>query len=177
MAPARVSWRRRRAERAQGMIESALTLPVFLLLLFMTIDLGRGVYTWVIIGQDAEIAARQAALPDNQASDCSSINAVTTAGNGITIAADPHSLADNTQPASTPTQNNSGYLYLNPAQATADPPASHCTNTNPGNGSPARPHGTVSAQVGFVFVPWTPIVSQLLPTLSMTASATVETQY
>ncbi|MFN2581882.1 MAG: TadE/TadG family type IV pilus assembly protein [Candidatus Dormibacteria bacterium] len=175
--------RRLRRQRAQGMVETALALPVVVLLLFMTIDFGRAVYTWVMLGQDADYAARQIALPDNQASDCSAINATQTAGNGVTVSADPNSVIGNTDPSSnpvpytTPAGANSGYLYLYPAQATASPPAQNCSNTVGRGTEPARPSGSVTALVTFRFVPWTPIASQLFPQITMTAQANEMSQY
>lgn len=166
------------------MVETALALPIILLLLFMTIDFARAAYTWVMLGQDAETAARQISLPDNQTSDCSAITAVTTAGNGVTITADPKSIVNDGSPTSsssytTPTSPNSGYLYLYPAQATANPPASNCTNSSPnGTTSPSRQtNSTVTAQVTFDFVPWTPVASQLFPTITLKAQASEATQY
>ena len=166
------------------MVETALVLPVFLVLLFVTIDLARGAYTWVMMGQDAEVAARQVALSGNQASDCSAITAVATTGNGVSVSADPKSILGNGDPSAspapwtTPAQANAGYLYIFHAQATANPPASNCTNSSPGSGtSAARSSGSVTAVVNFDFVPWTPLASQLLPKIVLTAQATEQTQY
>jgi Flp pilus assembly protein TadG len=176
--------RQRRRQRAQSMVETALVLPIFLVLLFMTVDLARATYTWVMMGQDAQSAARQAALNGNQTSDCSAITGAVTAGNGVTLTADPKSIINNGSPSASPapwtapTQANAGYLYIYPAQATANPPASNCSNASPGAGSPARPaQKSVTAIVNFNFVPWTPLVSQLLPKIVISAQATEQSQY
>ena len=162
-------------------METALALPLFLLLLFVTIDLCRAAYIWVMIGRDAEAAARFGSLPDNQASDCSAIRAVVTAGNGVTVSVDSNSIMGDsatgwTPPATLP--SNSGALYIYPAQAIAAPPASNCVNTNPSANSPERlPDSTVTAQVNYAFQPWTPIASQLFSSITLSAGATEETQY
>jgi len=165
------------------MVETALVLPIFVLFLFMTIDLARAAYTWVMLGQDAEVAARQVSLPDNQASDCSAITALASSGNGITIAADPKSIINDGTPSASssytaPTGMNSGYLYIYPAQATANPPATNCANTTPSTSSATRQASSnVTALVTFNFVPWTPIASQLFPSITLAAQATEASQY
>ena len=158
------------------MVETALTLPIMLFLLFVTIDLARAAYTWVIVGQDAQTAARQAALRDNQSSDCKPIAAVSTTGN-VTVTADNKSVyGPPAQPergwtsvASLPP--NTGALYIYPAEAKASPVALNCSNTE------ARGSGLVTATVNFNFQPWTPIASQLVPSIAIQAQATEETQY
>jgi hypothetical protein len=138
-----------------------------------------------MMGQDAESAARQAALNGNQASDCSAINAVVTSGNGVTLSADPKSIlgdgdpSASTAPWTTPTVANTGYVYIFHAQATANPPGSNCTNSSPGSGSLAARSsgGSVTAVVNFDFVPWTPLASQLFSKIVLTAQATEQAQY
>jgi Flp pilus assembly protein TadG len=182
--PVEMPPRRRRRQRAQSMVETALVLPVFLVLLFMTVDAARGAYTWVIMGQDAQNAARQAALAGNQASDCSAITSTVSSGNGLTVSADPKSIINDGSPTAspapwtTPAQANTGYLYIYPAQATANPPASNCSNASPGATTPVRaPQSTVTAVVHVDFVPWTPLFAQLVPKIVISAQATEQTQY
>ena len=158
------------------MVETALALPVVLFLVFVATDLARAAYTWVVVGQDAQAAARLAALPDNQSSDCKPIAGVITAGNGITIVADNNSYyATKPNPAGWTAASslpaNTGALYLYPAEAKAQPVAANCSNTI------ARESGPVTATVNFNFQPWTPIASQLIPSISIQAQATEETQY
>jgi hypothetical protein len=147
------------------------------MLLFATTDVARAGYTWVMMGADAEAAARQVSLTGNQATDCTAINATTAGGNGVSISADPKSIAGDGNPASspapwtTPSQANTGYLYIYPATATVTPPASHCAGTS------ARSSGQVTAVVNFDFVPWTPFASQLFPKITLIAQATEQTQY
>ncbi|MER3467340.1 MAG: pilus assembly protein TadE, partial [Thermoflexus sp.] len=44
--------------RAQSVVEFALALPVFLLLVFVVIELGRLFYAWAAIENNARAAAR-----------------------------------------------------------------------------------------------------------------------
>src|SRR5579863_6336407 len=99
---------RRRGENAQGIIEAALTLPVFLLLLCLTIDIGRAAYTYVIMGQLAQQAARTLSLPDNAHADCSTFANAESSGNGYTIVADPLSIAGDGDPVATPSAPTQG---------------------------------------------------------------------
>lgn len=55
----------RRHGRGQSLVEFALILPVFLLVLLMAIDFGRALYGWVVLQNSARIAANFAGLnPD-----------------------------------------------------------------------------------------------------------------
>ena len=156
------------------MVETALTLPIMLLLLFVAIDLARAAYTWVIIGQDAQTAARQASLPDNQSSDCKEFNTLAGGNSGLTVAADTRSIYGDTPGNATPASSlpaNTGALYLYPAEANTTPVATNCGNTK------ARQSGVVTATVNYNFQPWTPIASQLVPSINISAQATEETQY
>ena len=164
------------------MVEAALVLPVFLLLLSLTVDIGRAAYTYVIIGQVAQAAARTLSLPDSAHTDCPAFTNAESASNGYTIAADPLSVTGDGDPVATPsapTQGssipaNQGDLYLWPAVASAAPPDSvaNCT------GSTNRVHqGRVTAQVTFRFVPWTPIAGNLTGPITIVASASVQSQY
>jgi Flp pilus assembly protein TadG len=168
------------AARGQAFVETMLVLPLFLLLLFATVDIARAAYTWVMLGQDAAYAARQASLADNQLTDCSALSGTASAGNGVSISADPKSLlqdgdpGQSPQPYTTPTTANTGFVYIWPAQATADPPAANCSSTSTAT---ARQSGTVTAVVTYDFTPWTPLLSSLIPSIALTARASEQTQY
>ena len=62
---------RRPKERGQGLVEFALVFPVFILLLFGILDLGRAVYAYNTIGDAAREGARVAIVNQIQTSpDC-----------------------------------------------------------------------------------------------------------
>lgn len=164
------------------MVEVALTLPIFLALLFVTIDLGRAAYTYVIIGQVAQSSARSMSLPDDATTDCAVFSQGESRGNGYVITADPKSVSGDLDPVANPTYptqgnviaSNTGDLYLWPAVATASPPDSsaNCVGTV-SRGHDAR----VTAQVTFQFVPWTPIAAQIIGSITIVANSSATTQY
>ncbi|MGE5597401.1 MAG: TadE/TadG family type IV pilus assembly protein [Hyphomicrobiales bacterium] len=52
----------RETEAGQSLVEFAMILPVFLLLLFALVDFGRGFYTWLVVTNAAREGARAAAV-------------------------------------------------------------------------------------------------------------------
>lgn len=54
--------RRRRRERGQSLVEFALVIPLFLVLLFGIIDFGLGLKSWIAITNSARESARYAAI-------------------------------------------------------------------------------------------------------------------
>ena len=81
----RVAWRwsadavgpRRRAERGQALVETALVLPVLLLLAFGVVGVARGGHTQMAVGAVAREAARAGALATSpaDAADTASVRA------------------------------------------------------------------------------------------------------
>ena len=57
----------RRGERGQTLVEFALIMPVFLILLFGLADFGRGFYAYLIVTNAAREGARSAAVRDDAA--------------------------------------------------------------------------------------------------------------
>ena len=51
-----------RGERGSQLVEFALIIPLFLMLVFGTIDFGRGFFSWIIITNAAREGARAAAM-------------------------------------------------------------------------------------------------------------------
>jgi Flp pilus assembly protein TadG len=170
---------RSRGRHGQAMVETALSLPLFLLMLCGTVDLGRAIYVRLVMGSDAIESARQISLADNRTSDCSSMTASIQNGNGIVNAADPQSVDGNTDPtlsgsrASTPPAGQ-GYLYLFPAVAPAPGPPTQSVCS----GYKSRAHGKVVAQITYQFVPWTPGIAQIIPNgITMRTTVSELTQY
>lgn len=60
-------WERSHGQRGQGMVELAVILPLLLIILLGTIDLGRALYTYVALTNAAREAARYAAINDTAA--------------------------------------------------------------------------------------------------------------
>ena len=56
-----------RGERGQGMVEFALVLPIFLLLVFAIMDFGMGFHAWLTVTNSAREGARLGAVRGTQA--------------------------------------------------------------------------------------------------------------
>jgi len=56
----------RETEAGQSLVEFAMVLPMFLLMLFALVDFGRGFYTWLVVTNAAREGARAAAVQLDQ---------------------------------------------------------------------------------------------------------------
>lgn len=175
---------RRRSQRSQALVEFSLVAPVFLVIMFAAIDIGRLLYAYSAISSAARDGARTASLQVSQFSDCSIIKEVELSGQGFPVRMDPNSLVGNsdpnnpiglqpTAPASIPV--NVGYAYIWPAVATADPPDSNCTSPiSPRAVSASVKH--VAVEIQYHFVPLTPFVGGLIPTVNVKTVSVVTTE-
>jgi Flp pilus assembly protein TadG len=175
--------RRSRHERRLGgnagqtMVETALVIPIFLLLACATVDAGRIAYTLSIMKANAEATARQVTLFPNRTSDCSAWATGETSPGLLKLVPDPAALASQasfapTAAASVP--SNTGYIYIYPAVSTATPQDSgtNCQATLTG-----RPKGTrVQVRITYHFTAWTPIPGPL-GTLLLSADASGSSEY
>jgi Flp pilus assembly protein TadG len=141
-----------------------MVAPVFLLIMFVAVDIGRLMYAYSAISSAARDGARTASLQVSLYSDCQIIQEVELVGQGFPVKMDPKSIVGNSDPnnpsgALQPTTPgpNVGYAYIWPAVATANPPDSNCTTTTPRAISKTVEH--VAVEIQYHFVPLTPIVS------------------
>ena len=178
----------RDAQRSQSLVEFALVAPILLLLLFGIVDFGRVIYTYVTINQAVNEGARtairdSAQLPTNVDVETSvkqhavDVSLANPCPNGPITAAIP--------PA------NQGWIYITepnpPAGAESlspsleDAPGGQtwgqasggCSATNP-----AHDHAQLQVTIRFNFVPFTPLIKQLINTnIVLTAAATYATEY
>ncbi len=74
-----------RRERGQAMVEFALLLPIFLVVLFLIIDFGVGISRWVIVTNSTRAGARIGAVG---ASTTDIADKVALTSNGLLAAAD-----------------------------------------------------------------------------------------
>ncbi len=74
-----------RAQRGQSVVEMALILPIFLLAILGVVDLGRAVYTEVILTSAVREGCRAAVIQSN--TNATIIQAVLNAAPGITLPA------------------------------------------------------------------------------------------
>ena len=77
-----------RGESGQTLVEFALTLPIFIILICALADFGRGFYSWMIVTNAAREGARSAAVGDNSSGITSKIY-----GSFCTVASPPSGCA------------------------------------------------------------------------------------
>ena len=173
--------RLRRARRSgtrsgQGLVEFSLILPFILFVCFFCVDAGRLVYTYNAISSIARDGARTASLASQTYKDCLTFSRVEAEGGAFGITADPNSTVGDSDPnnpgtpgPSTPTPG-AGYVYIFPAVATGSPPdsISACSSNTPRQlGAP--PTNDVTVLVQYQFVPFTPLVADLLGGITVKA--------
>ncbi|HET8777662.1 MAG TPA: TadE family protein [Candidatus Limnocylindria bacterium] len=162
----------RRTSRAQGLVEFALVLPIFLLMLFGIVDLGRYVYMNSTLSQAAREGARLASV---EVSWVGSTEAQCGSDAGPVCPADLNELradvVDGVNRMMAPfaaipatSVHLSCDVTTPPTGAWTSPPHS-CTARASGN--------LVSVRVVMDYQPITPVIAQLLGTLHSAASATM----
>lgn len=174
----------RKRRRAQTMVEFALVAPVMFFLLFLTIDFGRLVYTYGAISWATREGARLISLSPQQATDCAVLQRVEQVGRGFPLQPDPNSLVGNTDPNNpgpplAPTTNDLippgvGYIYIWPAVAPRTPQDTYC------NGNPRRVSQTardVAVQVKYKWLPLMPLISTIMPQITISTISVVHTEY
>ena len=176
--------RARSHQSAQSMVEFSLVAPILFLLMFLLIDFGRLVYTYAAISWSAREAARIVSLQPQAASDCAALHTAESTAQGFNLSADPNSVLGNSDPNSTSTPNavqtppaGQGYIYIWPAVASSPPDAG--TNCS-GNGQAravAQSVQDVAVQVKYRWLPLMPLISSLVPAVTITTISVVHTEY
>ena len=163
--------KRSRRDLGQSLVEFALVIPIFLLVLVGLIDMGRAVYTNNTLAQAAREATRLAAT---QAFWVGSSDAACNAAAGPVCPANVAALKTNVDAAANRMVVGLGtlatsqiYIQCNLA---ASPPTgawtgATCNNRNSGD--------LVSVRITYTFTMLTPIVGRIANNLSMSASATM----
>jgi Flp pilus assembly protein TadG len=162
--------RRRRDHRGQALVEFALTLPIFVLLIFGLIDVGRFVFSNSALSQAAREGARVGAV---QAFWMGSTDPSCNQPGGPVCPADVAALRANVLAATNGMMSGVGTvvdadLYTS-CDATTPPSGSWttktCTSRNAGQ--------YMSVRVVMRFQPITPIIGQLIPGVTLAGSATM----
>ncbi|HYL08719.1 MAG TPA: TadE family protein [Candidatus Udaeobacter sp.] len=168
-------------QRSQALVEFALVSPIFLFIVFSAIDISRLLYAYTAISSAARDGARTASLASSQFSDCQIIQEVELVGQGFPVRMDPNSLAGNSDPNNpsgplrpTTPPPNTGYAYIWPAVATADPPDGSCTSSQQRAISPTVKH--VAVEVQYHFTPLLPFVSSFAPNIVVKTISVVTTE-
>lgn len=172
---------RKLSRRGQSMVEFSLVAPVLIVMLFLMIDFGRLVYTFGAISWATREGARLISLAPQQTTDCTVLKRVEAVGRGFPLAPDPNSLVGNTDPNNpsgslvpTTPPSGQGYIYVWPAVATKVPQDTYCA------GSPRRVSQTardVAVQVEYTWLPLMPLVSSIVPSITIKTISVVHTEY
>ena len=160
---------RRKRTRGQGLVEFALVLPIFLLLLFSVVDAGR----YVFLNSALSNAAREGArLGSVQASwKTSSDPSCGTAAGPVCPVNDTALRTNITTAANTELApfGSVGNLYLACTPSTSPPSGAWTTTTCPSN----SPGSLLSVRVTYSWRAITPIISNILGTIQTQASSSV----
>lgn len=177
--------RPRRRGRGQAMSEFALVIPVLLLFCFGILDLGRVIYAYVTIVQAANEGGRVAVRSSSPPPDNSAVEHAITSHAIAVLLANP---CANGPVTSAVPPANSGYLFITeypaPTSLELSPaynaPGGQATGISSGGCSAIAPaSGNVPLQVTikYNFVPITPLLAQVAPSIVLTASAVYRTEY
>ena len=162
-----------RKSRGQALVEFAFVLPIFLLMLFGLLDMGRFVYMNSVLSQAAREGARLAAVEASWIGSadpsCGSFGGPVCPANLAALQADVKAAA-NRMVTPFATMSN---VYLS-CDAPANIPSgnwtgSTCLNNTPG-GTIAN---VVSVRVVLTFTPITPVVGQIVGSITTSGSATM----
>lgn len=170
--------------RAQSLVEFTLVAPLLLLIIAVTIDFARVVYTYSAISAAARAGARTLSLKDQETTDCKVFQTVEAAAQGFSLTADPNSVVGDANPnggagtgPATPPPGQ-GYIYIWPAVSSGSPGDSPATCG--GSGQPRFPANQVrdvAIEVQYGFRPWVSIVADFVPTLTIKTVSVVQTEY
>lgn len=166
-----VRLRRQRRQGGQGLVEFALVIPLFLLVMFGLIDVGRFVYLNSTLSQAAREGAR---LGSVEASYRGSVDpACGTVGGPVCPASDAALRTDITAAANRMMQP---FANVGPAEVSCNaegstPPSGNWTGTACTFNSPKS---IISVRVSATFTPITPIISQLFGTRTLSGSTSMD---
>jgi Flp pilus assembly protein TadG len=168
-----MSRRGRARPRGQALVEFAFILPVFLLLLVGVLDLGRLVYMNSVLSQAAREGARLASVEASWIGSadpsCGTLGGPVCPANVAALQADVQAAANRMVTPFATVSNV--YLSCDPQ---GSPPAGAWTGASCANNTPGAPgHDVVSVRVVLTYTPITPIIGQLVGTITTAGSATM----
>ena len=156
----------------QALVEFALVIPIFLLMLFGLIDVARLVYLNSTLSQAAREGARvgsvEASYRGSHDPACGSLGGPVCPANDSALVSD---IRDGANRMMTPF-GTVGSVYISCVAATGSPPTGSWTSSN--TCSSSSPGSVISVRVIVNFQPITPVLGQMLgATLSGSASMVV----
>jgi hypothetical protein len=188
-----LSWRSRRGQEGQGLVEFAMVVPVFVLAVIGLFDVGRLVYVNSTLSQaareGARVAATEAAWIGLSSNGCVADASAIGAGNpgahvcptDVTVF-DAHIVSAVNRMAVSLGPLSAVHLSCNagdgvdpaPTGAWTDAPGGAGNGCKDGAGSPLGAIGDlVSVRVEYVYQPMTPIVSSILGMVGLSGSASM----
>lgn len=164
-----------RPARGQSLVEFALVLPIFVLLLFGLLDMGRAIYINNTLSQVTREAARLATAQASWVGETTSTEPTCNTAGGPVCPADVATLKANLDAAANRMAVGMGtipstqiYLQCNPSTSTAP------TGAWTGSTCNTRTSGSlVSVRIAYTFQMITPIVGQIANNLSLSATTTM----
>jgi len=175
--------RGRRRSSAQSLVEFALLMPVVFIILFLSIDFARLVYTYAAVSWAARQAARVVSMQPQASTDCAALQMAESTAQGFLLKPDNNSIVGNADPngSGSPNANptppgGTGLIYIWPAVATADPPdaPANCSGAARAVSPTVQ---DVAVQVKYTYLPMMPLISQMLPPITITTISVVHTEY
>ena len=155
----------------QSLVEFALVLPIFILCLFGLIDGGRLVYQHSVLSQAAREGARLASVEASWigATDtgCGSVNGPVCPASAAAMKTDIISAANRMNAPFAVVTGADVFVRCDPSGGTptGNWTGTSCTSNGSGNVASVRVTGT--------FQPITPVISQIVGTVSMSASTSM----
>lgn len=158
-------------QRGGGLVEFALVVPLFLLLVMVLVDFSKAVYDKNTLDAAAREGARRAILINVPTTD-EVATAVAQHSSAVALPTGPCAY-DPTHPA--PTAPNTGYLYL------SAPPMGGNGTYVPGGGctvpAAAKNHVPITVTIVYRYQPLTPLLSRVVGTITLTSTSTFTTEY
>ncbi len=174
------STRRRRSGRGQTLVEFALVLPIFVVMLFGLLDTARFVYMNSVVSQAAREGARLGAVEASWIGStdpsCGTTGGPVCPATAAALQADVLAAANRMVAPFASISSANLYISCDPATGTAPTgnwtTGTACTGTVGTTAGTGAPGNLISVRVVLTFTPFTPGLSQL-GTITTSGSATM----
>jgi TadE-like protein len=161
----------RRRRRGQGLVEFALVIPIFLLVLFGLIDVGRYVYLNSTLSQAAREGARLGSVEVSYRGStdpaCGAIGGPVCPANDTVLRADITAAANRMMSPF----GSVGSVQISCVQKGTTPPTGSWVGTVCNFNAPGS---IISVRVTASFTPITPLISQIFGTKSLSGSTSMD---
>jgi Flp pilus assembly protein TadG len=165
----RTNFDRRGRRRGQALVEFALVIPIFLLLLFGVVDFGRLIYMNSTVSQAAREGARLASVEamwvNRTDSNCNAVGGPVCPANVAALRADVLAAANRMMAPFGAIADADLYTSCD----ATTPPTPVTTKTC----APSAPGGLVSVRVVLTYRPITPLISSFFSSIPTSGSATM----